>query len=417
MENGKWKPENEENQVHLVKLMKKTLILIFLFCFASIGIFAQANRGTVNNDKKANKRADEETTKSKEKPKFANEIDESAVTDDEILNIDTKLVTIPVKVTDRNGRFVGGLTKEDFSVEEDKIGQEIAYFQNEQKPFTVALVLDMSYSTTFKIDEIQQAALTFITQLRSNDKVMVVSFDGEFYILCEPTNDRKTIEQAIIKTRIGSGTSLYETVDFVINKRFDKIAGRKAIVLFTDGVDTTSRRANDGDNLRDALELDTLIYPIQYDTFKDVQAIQNKSVIVQPPTIRTTPTANGGSIPTGQPKSPFPFPLPTGTIGTGNRSGTPPRSMPGSGTSVEDYKKADEYLEEMAMRTGGRIYKANSIENLSNAFSNIAGELREFYSLGYYPNDKKETGKQRKIKVRVNRKGVAVRARESYVVK
>ncbi|MGI8670433.1 MAG: VWA domain-containing protein [Aridibacter sp.] len=400
--------------------MKKFPIIIILICFASVGIFAQSNRGTVNNDKKANKRADDETSKPKEKPKFANEndIDESAATDDEILNIDTKLVTIPVKVTDRNGRFVGGLMKEDFSVEEDKIGQEIAYFQNEEKPFTVALVLDMSYSTTFKIDEIQQAALTFITQLRPADKVMVVSFDGEFYILCEPTNDRKTIEQAIIKTRIGSGTSLYETVDFVINKRFDKIAGRKAIVLFTDGVDTTSRQANDRDNLRDALELDTLIYPIQYDTFKDVQAIQSKSVIIQPPTIRTTPTANGGSIPTGQPKSPFPFPLPTGTIGTGGgRSGTPPRSMPGSGTSVEDYKKADEYLEEMATRTGGRIYKANSIANLSQAFSNIAGELREFYSLGYYPDDKKETGKQRKIKVRVNRKGVAVRARESYVVK
>ncbi len=400
--------------------MKKISILILLICFASVGIFAQANRGNVNNDKKANRRAEEETSKPKEKPKFANEnvIDESYETDNEILNIDTKLVTIPVKVTDRSGRFISGLKKEDFSVEEDKISQEIAYFQNEQKPFTVALVLDMSYSTTFKIDEIQQAALTFITQLRPDDKVMVVSFDGEFYILCEPTNDRKTIEQAIIKTRIGSGTSLYETVDFVINKRFNKIAGRKAIVLFTDGVDTTSRQANERDNLRDASELDTLVYPIQYDTFKDVQAIQNQSVIIQPPTIRTTPTANGGSIPTGrQPKSPFPFPLPTGTIGTGGGNRTPPRSMPGSGTSVEDYKKADEYLEEMAMRTGGRIYKADSTANLSQAFSNIAGELREFYSLGYYPGEEKEAGKQRKIKVKVNRKGVAVRARESYVVK
>ena len=400
--------------------MKKNLILIFLFCFVSVSVFAQANRGIVNNDKKANRRADdEEIFKPKEKPKFANEneINESTVTDDEILNIDTKLVTIPVKVTDRNGRFIGGLKKEDFSVEEDKTAQEIAYFQNEQKPFTVALVLDMSYSTTFKIDEIQQAALTFINQLRPADKVMIISFDGDFYILCEPTNDRKTIEQAIIKTKIGSGTSLYETIDFVINKRFNKIAGRKAIVLFSDGVDTTSRQANERDNLRDASELDTLVYPIQYDTFKDVQAIQNQSVLVQPPTIRTTPTAKGGSIPTGQPKSPFPFPLPTGTLGTGGGRNSPPRSMPGSGTSIEDYKKADEYLEEMAMRTGGRIYKANSIANLSQAFSNIAGELREFYSLGYYPNGEKEAGKQRKIKVRVNRQGVAVRARESYVIK
>lgn len=399
--------------------MKKFLILLTLFCFASLGIFAQANRGTVNNDKKANKRAASESAKPKEKPKFADEdeIDESVKTDGEIISIDTRLVTIPVKVTDRSGRFVSGLKKEDFKVWEDKIEQQIEYFQNEQKPFTVALILDMSYSTTFKIDEIQQAALTFITQLRPADKVTVISFDGEFNILCEPTNDRKTIEQAIIKTKIGSGTSLYETVDFVINKRFDKITGRrKAIVLFTDGVDTTSRQANDRDNLRDALELDTLVYPIQYDTYKDVQAIQNKSVIINEPSINTTPTANGGSIPNGQPKSPFPFPLPTGTINTGGGNRTP-RSMPGSGTSIEDYKKAAEYLEEMANRTGGRVYKADSITNLSNAFSKIAAELREFYSLGYYPNEEKEVGKQRKIKVRVNRKGVAVRARESYIVR
>lgn len=395
--------------------MKNIFLILMIFCFGITGISAQANRGNANNEKKANQRAAEE--KPSEKPKFSNQADEVFEDDSEIINVDTKLVTIPVKVSDRNGRFISGLKKEDFSVEEDQVGQEIEYFTNEQKPFTVALVLDMSYSTKFKINEIQQAALTFITQLRPEDRVMVVSFDGELNILCEPTNDRKTIEQAIIKTRIGSGTSLYEAVDFVINKRFEKVNGRKAIVLFTDGVDTTSRQANDRDNLRDASELDTLIYPIQYDTYADVQAIQNKSVVVNEPTIQTTPTANGGRIPTGQPKSPFPFPIPTGTIGTGGRNSPPPRSMPGSGTSKEDYKRADEYLEEMAMRTGGRLYKANNISILSQAFSNIASELREFYSLGYYPSDEKEAGKRRKIKVRVNRKGVAVRSRESYIVK
>lgn len=391
-------------------MMKNFFLILILFCLCTTGILAQANRGNVSNDKKANKRADE-------KPKFANEADEIFEDDDDVISVDTRLVTIPVKVSDRNGRFISGLKKEDFTVEEDKIGQRIEYFTNEQKPFTVALVLDMSYSATFKVDEIQQAALTFITKLRPADKVMVVSFDGDFYVLCEPTNDRKTIEQAIIKTKIGSGTSLYETVDFVMNKRFDKISGRKAIVLFTDGVDTTSRQVYERDNIRDAMELDTLIYPIQYDTYKDVQDIQNKSIIIADPTIQTTPTANGSRIPTGQPKNPFPFPLPTGTISTGGKNSPPPRSMPGSGTSREDYKRANEYLEEMAMRTGGRLYKANSIEFLSQAFSNIADELREFYSIGYYPSEEKEAGKRRKIKVRVKRKDVAVQARDGYIVK
>ncbi len=400
-------------------MAKKIIIstVIALFCLCSVSIFAQSNKGKPASNKKANRRVSDDT-KPKEKPKFSNqnEIDESIETDDEIISVETNLVTIPVKVTDRNGRFMGGLKRENFKVWEDRVQQEIVYFQNEEKPFTVALVLDMSYSSRFKIDEIQQAALTFVTELRPNDKVMVISFADQFNILCEPTNDRKTIEQAIIRTRIGSGTSLYDTIDFVINKKFSKINGRKSIVLFTDGVDTTSAVSTDFNNLRDALEFDALVYPIQYDTYKDVQEIQSGKVIINEPSIRTTPPIGGGGIPTGQPKSPLPFPLPTGTIRTGKGKGTP-RSLPGSGTSKEEYERADKYLNEMALRTGGRVYKANNMVNLSRAFSKIASELRQFYSLGYYPDEEKASSKRRRIKVKVDKKGVAVRARDSYVVK
>jgi VWFA-related protein len=431
--------------------MKKifTLSIIAIFILTGFEALAQSNSGTPVTNKKANRRASEDSSKPKEKPNFTNQdvIDESIEADDGIIKVETNLVTIPVKVTDRNGRFIAGLTKEDFKVWEDKTEQKIEYFQNEEKPFTVALVLDMSYSSTFKIDEIQQAALTFITQLRPADQVMVISFDQEVHILSEPTSDRKKLEQAIIRTRISSGTSLYETVDFVINKRFNKIQGRKAIVLFTDGVDTTSREKNENNNLRDAMEFDALIYPIQYDTFNDVQAIQNKSVIIKEPSIQTTPPTMGGSIPTGQtPGNPLPFPLPTGTVRVGGGGGRNtnngevittrgpvgtdrngrtttrnpqpvPRSLPGSGTSREEYDRADQYLEEMSLRTGGRVYKASNSFNLTQAFSKIASELREFYSLGYYPEEEKAGGSKRKIKVKVDRKGVAVRARDSYVVK
>ncbi len=182
-----------------------------------------------------------------------------------------------------------------------------------------------------------------------------------------------------------------------------KINGRKAIVLFTDGVDTTSRRANDLNNLGDALELDALVYPIRYDTFANVQAMKNKPVIVPP----TVPKQQPGSIPS---RNPFPFPFPVPTTGGG--------STPSSaGTTTEDYKRAEEYLNEMASRTGGRVYQASNTGNLAAAFSDIAGELRQYYSLGYYPKENAKTGKTRKIKVRVNRNDAVVRARSSYVVK
>jgi VWFA-related protein len=278
----------------------------------------------------------------------------------------------------------------------------------------------MSYSSTFKISEIHSAALAFINQLHPNDKVMVVSFDEEVHVLCEPTNDRERLRLAIKSTQIASGTSLYEAVDLVINHRLKKINGRKAVVLFTDGVDTTSRRAYLEDNLRDATETDSLIYPIEYDTYNDVQRIKNN------PTVGAPTIGSPQKSPVPGTGSPFPFPLP-GTRTTlpsplprtgGNRSPLPfpvPTSPGSQGTSAEDYRKAGEYLRELADSTSGRVYKASTTVNLADAFTKIANELRQIYSLGFYPAEEK-AGRRRQLKVRVNKEGAVVRARESYVV-
>lgn len=90
--------------------------------------------------------------------------------------------------------------------------------------------------------------------------------------------------------------------------------------------------------------------------------------------------------------------------------------MDEKGTTVEEYRKAAEYLNELANRTGGRLYKASTIANLSDAFSRIASELREYYSIGYYPKNEADIGKKYKIKVRVDREGARVKTRDSYVV-
>ena len=86
------------------------------------------------------------------------------------------------------------------------------------------------------------------------------------------------------------------------------------------------------------------------------------------------------------------------------------------GTTTEEYAKGEEYLDQLAVRTGGRIYVADSLTNLSKAFSKIASELRELYSIGYYPPDESKGGKVRKIKVKVDVPNVAVKARDSYAV-
>jgi Ca-activated chloride channel family protein len=323
--------------------------------------------------------------------------------------VDTKLVTIPVRVMDRKGGFVPGLKKENFKVFEDGVEQEVALFSNDSQPFTVALVLDMSYSAKFKAAEIQNAAIEFIDQLRPEDRVTVISFDQEVHIHCEPTSDRKEIYAAIRRAQISTGTSLYEAVDLTINDRLRKIEGRKAMVLFTDGVDTTSRRSNDFDNLRDAMEIDTIIYPIRYDTFADVQRIKNSPIPQELPQKQGTGGIPKGStppiVPTNNP-SKFPLPIPIGGMGTPGDKGTTP----------EEYAKGEEYLDQLALRTGGRIYVADTLGNLSNAFRKIASELRELYSIGYYPPEERKGGKIRKIKVKVDVPNVAVKARDSYAV-
>lgn len=336
----------------------------------------------------------------------------------EVISVDTKLVTIPVRILDRKNRFIGGLVKENFSIFEDNIQQEVAYFTNEAQPFTVALVLDMSYSTTFKIGDIQNAAIAFIDQLRPEDQVLVISFDEEVHMLCEATNDRKRIYSAIRSTKIATGTSLYEAVDLTMNSRLRSIKGRKAIVLFTDGVDTTSRTSHDLENLRDAMELDALIYPIRYDTFADVQSMKNKVPVPLPggielpggiklPDSINLPRSDPKPDPRNTPRN-DPFPSPQTRPSTGS---------PGQkGTTVEEYQFAEEYLNQLALRTGGRIHLASTFGNLNAAFTKIASELREFYSLGYYPKEEGQPGKTRRIKVRVDQQNVAVRARDSYVI-
>lgn len=378
--------------------MKKVAIL---FCLAVICLgftinFAQSRRVIEGANKKNTVRnstpVPTPTLPNTETTAQQNTDADAEVDDSEVIKVDTEIVSVPVKVLDRSGRFIGGLTKENFTVFEDGVQQDIEYFSNEQQPFTVALVLDMSYSAKFKAEEIQAAALAFINQLRPNDKVMVISFDSDIYIQCEPTNDRKVLQAAVRRTRIFYGTSLYDTMDLVINQKLKKITGRKAIVLFSDGVDTSSTKAHDLINLSDALELDALIYPIEYDTFTEVQSMKNKPVIEQPKII----IQPGGKSPTQT----------SGGVGV----------MNDKGTTLAEYEKARAYLNELANRTGGRLYKASTIANLSDAFSRIASELREYYSIGYYPKDETTIGKKHKVKVKVNREGVIVKARDSYIL-
>jgi VWFA-related protein len=299
------------------------------------------------------------------------------------------------------------LRQADFRIFEDGTEQQVAYFASIEKPFTVALIIDTSESTRFKMEEIQDAAIAFIDQLRPDDRVLVVSFADEINVLAEATNDRYTLRNAIRRTRNGGNTRLYDALDFVMNQRLNRIDGRKAIVLFTDGVDTTSKRATYQSNVRDAEELDALIYPVQYDTYADTNGGGGTTWPGPSPMPRRRSTAGiladilGGVL--GGPTI-------IGGGGGGSTGGGP-------GTSRGDYARADAYLHDMADKTGARLYRADDLRNLTQSFAYIAEELRRQYSLGYYPKTMAQAGQRRQIKVRVMRPNLVVRARDSYISK
>lgn len=296
---------------------------------------------------------------------------------EDVIRVESTLVTIPVSIYDRNGLYIPSVTKQEVKVFEDDVEQEIAYFGTSDKPFTVALLIDTSPSTAYKIKEIRSAAKAFVSQLEPEDSVLVMEFDNDPQVLSEITLDRQKTYKAIDKADFGNGTALYDAVDFALNKRLAKVEGRKAIVLFTDGVDTVSRRSY-GSTVRDAEEGETIIYPIYYNTFMDGMG---------GPTVGI----NGGIIPTQRSR--------------------------GYGDSAEEYSLGRIYLEDLSVSTGGRVFRPEATPGgLTRAFEAIAEELRRQYNLGYYPETEGVPGDRKRIKVRVYRPDLIVQARDSYIV-
>lgn len=306
--------------------------------------------------------------------------------DDEIIKVDTSLISIPVTVLQKNGMYAPSLSKPNFQIFENGKEQEIAYFGSTETPFTVILLIDVSGSTSLKIEQIQEGAISFVNQMLPQDKAMVISFDSGVRTLIEYSNDKAALEKAIRKTKFGGGTSLYDAVDFSLEKALNKIEGKKAIVLFTDGVDTTSRRSYES-TVSSAVESEAAIFPIYLNTYLDMIGIGGGGggVMSTPPTI-------------GLP----------GGIGGGQSIGA----------TRAQYALGRRYLQDLANATGGRIYRAgNSTNELNAAFEGIAEELRSQYEIGYYPTEAGNPGDRKQIKIRINRPNLIIRNRDSYIVK
>jgi VWFA-related protein len=345
------------------------------------------------------------------------------------------------------------------------VPQEIAFLASVNVPFHVVLMLDTSNSTEGALPQIQRAAITFLEQLGPNDKVKVISFDGELHDWNDFTSDKAILRAAILKTKTADSTRVYDAVQLALDQ-LRPIQRRRAIVIFTDGVDWHSESSTFESTMRDLDESGVIVYPIRYDTRAFTEALARKqdaetngvslptSSILRIPTSGTPTTFPGDDpspVPT-QKRSSLPLPDPRVIFGRGtqmppttsptgpfpetqpqptrrdpkdpNRTRSPgtikdplPKNDTISGMLDNLYLMADSYLGELADRSGGQLYRADTLGNLPQAFAAIAAELRTQYLLGYYPTNKAHDGSYRKIQVKTSRKDIAVRARPGYRAK
>ena len=188
----------------------------------------------------------------------------------ETIRIDTNLVTLPVIVSDRQNRYVPDLKREEFSLTEDGVKQEIVFFAAIEEPINVVLMLDTSSSTMEKLGQIQQAANHFVTQLKPTDRIKIISFDDAVREQSGFTSDRRELQMAINRAKPGEGTKLYDAVRVAIGS-LSRIDGRKAIVIFTDGVDWQSDDTSAKNNFDAIEESGILVFPIRFDTRADTE--------------------------------------------------------------------------------------------------------------------------------------------------
>ena len=295
------------------------------------------------------------------------------------VRVDVRLVNVVATVTDDRGRYVGNLSAEDFVVEEDGVPPKLSHFSQDQNiPVSVGILLDTSGSMDKKIRTAVDAVDRFIRQIHEDDEIFLMTFSSKPLLRQDFTSNRDKLSQALRKLWVTGGTALYDALEDGLDKLHSGTHDKRAILLITDGQDTSSLAKLD-DVLRAVRKSGSLIYPIG----------------ISPLTYAR-----------GSDHVPFSWPLPS--ILSGKR----PVS-----TSRRDEVDMN-VLHALADNSGGRAFllsesyirRGAEIDKVLNA---VAEELRSQYTLGYYP-EHPDDGRYHSIRVR-SKTGDSVRTRRGYV--
>ncbi|MDR0310773.1 MAG: VWA domain-containing protein, partial [Acidobacteriota bacterium] len=259
---------------------------------------------------------------------------------DPTFRVDVDLVNVLCSVFDkRTQSFVTALGQSDFSIFEDGRRQEITNFTRETDlPLTLAMLVDTSDSVAPKLQFERDAAISFFYNvLKENDRAMLVEFNSSVKLLQDFTDDPNKLANEARKLRAGGNSSLFDAIDVVCDQKMIREAGRKAMIILSDGNDSGSSV-----NYNRAVEM----------------------------ALRAECTIFSVSVSKG------------GFFGTG-----------------DDTKRGDKNLQNLAKETGGKVFFPFKVEELEEAFRQINQELRSQYSIGYVSSNNRRDGSYRKLEI------------------
>ncbi len=262
----------------------------------------------------------------------------------------TRVVSVFATVTDGQGRLVPNLVKEDFEILDNDKAQPLVFFQDEIQPITVIVMLDTSGSMTASIPLLKSAAEQFLIRLLPADKGRVGAFADNISLSSRFTSDRDELVSAAKDLDYGNGTRLWDAVSLSLDELRGN-AGRRVVLVFTDGDDTQSH-ARLGTVMDRARADEVMLYAIGLESnYFDGQRMV--------------------------------------------------RSKPDSG------------LKKIADETGGGYFELKKTADLAPTFTRVAQELHSQYVIGFTPP--LLDGRVHKLTVRMKQPGMTARARRSYV--
>jgi VWFA-related protein len=343
------------------------------------------------------------------------------------LKVDVALVNVVATVTDDSGHYVSDLTADDFIVTEDGTSQTIAHFsQSNDLPVSMGIVLDTSGSMERKIGTATDAVERFIRTVHHEDDIFLLTFSNRPQLLQDFTDDREKLARALRRVSVGGGTALYDALELSLRKIKSGKQDKKAILLLTDGEDTSSEMIFD-ETLTAVRESELLVYCLGISPSGAPMTERNRLPYPggtgrpNDPNGRRGPTTGGGI------GIPFPIPIP-GIPGTGGPrvpgrfpAFPSPAQRQGSTRVQIGQDTVDmSVLDAFADASGGKAWllSGNWTDNrgreIQNALDEIASELRNQYSIGYYPPHDLKDGKWHRIEIRAKNRRYHVRARKEY---